>query len=135
MTKGNLLKSIDTNEMVKEVAEALSEVKGKDIVILDLSEVTTFSDYFVIASAESNVQMVALADRVCKAISKKGYKSNKSEGRDSKSWILLDFGSIIVHIFSQAAREYYALENFWGDAKIIEWSHTQTMENLKVGSY
>jgi len=111
-----------TEELARAAAEALAEVKGKDIVILELSEVSAFADYFVIATAESHVQMLAMANQVRDKISQKGLKKiGRSEGRESKSWILMDFGSLIVHIFSKQARDYYSLEQFWGDARSIPW--------------
>jgi ribosome-associated protein len=90
---------------------------------MDLSGISTFADYFVIATGESHVQMQAMADRVRQAIAKTGVKISTAEGKESKSWILLDYGSIIIHIMSPKAREYYGLQQLWGDAREIDWSN------------
>lgn len=103
------------------MAEALAEVKGKEIVILDLTHLATFSDFFVIAAGDSHVHMKALADRVRQSMAQIGARIAHSEGQESKTWMLLDFGSVIVHIFSPAARDYYGLEQLWGDAKTISY--------------
>ncbi len=95
----------------------MAEVKGKDILLLDLTHLSTFTDYFVIATAESHVQMKALADSVRSNMALEGSKIHNAEGQDSKTWILLDYSHVIVHIFSPAARDYYGLEHLWGDAK------------------
>ncbi len=94
----------------------MAEVKGKEILLLDLRHLSTFTDYFVIATAESHVQMKAMADNVRQNMAQEGSKIHNSEGQDSKTWILLDYSTVVVHIFSPAARDYYCLENLWGDA-------------------
>lgn len=112
--------AIDTLKEAHRAAEALAEVKGKEIVILDVSRLSTFCDFFVIASGDSHVHMKALADRTRETMAQSGMRIGHSEGQDSKTWILLDFCNVIVHIFSPSARAYYALEQLWGDAKRIE---------------
>ncbi len=111
-------------------ADALSEVKGRDIVILDLSEVSTFADYFVIVTGDSHIHMQALADHVRERMSQYDTKLWRSEGRNSQTWILLDYSSLIVHIFSKSSREFYSLAQLWGDAKEIPFS----AESPDVGS-
>ncbi|MBN2326303.1 MAG: ribosome silencing factor [Candidatus Omnitrophica bacterium] len=119
---GIFTNDIDTQEQAKRAAEALAEVKGKEIVILDLTHLTTFADFFVIAAGDSHVHMKALSDRVRESMAQFGARIVHSEGQGSKTWMLLDFGSVIVHIFSPAARDYYGLEQLWGDAKTIPYS-------------
>jgi ribosome-associated protein len=113
---------IDTMKQAHRAAEALAEVKGKEIVILDLSHLSTFTDFFVIATGDSHIHMQALANRVRETMARNGMRIGHSEGQESKTWILLDFCNVIVHIFSPSARAYYALEQLWGDAKSIEWA-------------
>jgi len=111
----NKLASVE--HLARSAAEALAEIKGIEILLLDLRHLSTFTDYFVIATAESHVQMKALADNVRRKMAEEGSKIHNSEGQDSKTWVLLDYSTVIVHIFSPAARDYYSLENLWGDAK------------------
>jgi ribosome-associated protein len=111
---------IDTLKQAHCAAEALAEVKGKEIVILDLSHLSTFCDFFVIATGDSHIHMKALADRTRQTMAQSGMRIAHSEGQDSKTWVLLDFCNVIVHIFSPSARNYYALEQIWGDAKSIK---------------
>ena len=122
----NWEKVIDTQQLAFEAVQALSEVKGKEIRLLDLTEVASFADFFVLATGDSHVHMRALADRVRKAMTKRGKHIGHSEGRESKSWILLDYETLIIHILSRRAREYYALEQLWGDAKVIRWDENHT---------
>lgn len=112
----------DIRHLAWEAANALSQVKGKDIILLDVTEVAMFADYFVVATGESRVQMRALADRVRETMAKYGKKIGHEEGRRSHSWILLDYENLIVHILSKRARAYYALEQVWGDARVIPWT-------------
>lgn len=106
----------------RRAADALAEVKGKDIILLELTEQASFADYFVICTGDSPVHMKALADRVRKEMADAGERISHAEGKDSQHWILLDFRSIIVHIFSNQSRPYYGLESLWGDAPLIEWT-------------
>lgn len=119
---GAKTKEFDSMEQARCAAEALADIKGKEIVLLDLTHLSTFSDFFVIATGDSHVHMRALADRVRQAMARQGARINHSEGQESKTWILLDFSQVIVHIFSPAARSYYGLEQLWGDAVLTAWS-------------
>ncbi len=115
--------------LARAAADALAEAKGKNIVLLDLSKVSSFADYFVIGTGESQVQMSALSRKVRETMIQNEAKSLNSSGSDSDSWILLDYGTVIIHIFSQKARNYYALEEFWGDAGIIHWTEEETAQH------
>lgn len=109
--------SIDqTAQFAITAASALEDTKGKDIVILKLTDVSSIADYFVIATGDGNVHIKALADKVRTALSKQNKKISHTEGFESKNWVLLDYYSVVIHIFSDDAREYYSLENLWGDA-------------------
>ena len=99
----------------------MDEGKGLDISLLDLTTICSFADYFIIVTGDNPIHMRALGDRVRDALAKKGAHITSSEGRDSKSWVLLDFGPIIIHIMSRKAREYYGLEKLWGDARKVPW--------------
>ena len=112
----------DHYALALEAAATLNGVKGLDIVVIDLSSVSSFADYFVIVTGDSQVHMNALATRIREMMAKKGQRIGHSEGRESNNWILLDYYSIIVHIFSKPARKYYVIEELWGDAKTVRWN-------------
>lgn len=118
-------KEIDTMQQALCAAQALADVKGKDLLILDLMHLSTFADFFVIATGDSHVHMKALADRVRERMAHSNFRIGHSEGYESKTWILLDFCNVIVHIFNPSARDYYGLAQLWGDAKIVSWPPNQ----------
>ncbi len=122
--KKNTVQVKDARALAQEAASVLSEVKGKDITLLKLSEVSSFADYFVVVTGDTHVHMKALADRVRERMSKCGISIGRAEGRESKTWILLDYHDIIIHIFSPKAREFYALDQLWGDAHEIPFDET-----------
>ena len=92
---------------------------AQDIMIMDLRDVSPIADFFVIATAGNTPQMAALAETAEETLEKEGMKLYHKEGIQSAKWVLLDFGSIIMHLFDKESREYYNLERTWGDAKII----------------
>lgn len=106
-------------EAVKIAYNALEDKKAIDIKVLDISEVTVISDYFVIASGNNPSQLNAMADEVEEKLYKAGYKLSHAEGFNTKTWILLDFGDIIVHLFNKEDRDFYNIERIWADAKFI----------------
>lgn len=101
--------------------DAAESKKAQDVKILDLREVTSFTDYFVICSSASARQAKAIADEIGKALKKIGELPVSAEGYDSGEWILLDYGDFIVHIFSEATRAYYDLERLWRHARSVEY--------------
>lgn len=106
---------------VKVAYKALDDKMGIDIVVLDISEISVIADYFVIASASNPNQIKALADEVEEKLYKEaGYRLHHAEGFQTKSWILLDFGDIVVHLFNKEDREFYNIERIWGDAKFVD---------------
>lgn len=109
----------DSQEMVEIITEALLSRKGKDITLLDVSELTTLTDYFVVCHGTSDVQIKALADAVEEDMREKsGEKAWKKEGLQGRSWVILDFVNIVVHILSKEKRDFYGIEHMWNDAKI-----------------
>ena len=113
---------MDSKELVREIAKVLNEKKAMDIVAIKTEEVTIVSDYFVIASGTSNTHTKSLADDVEYEIKQRtGIAPEHIEGR-ATGWILLDYGTVIVHIFQQENREYYNLERLWADASIVDLS-------------
>ncbi len=96
--------------------EAALDKQAVDILMLDIRQVTSFADYFVICSADSDRQIGAISDEIDKALDKAGVSLYRREGTEDSGWMLLDFGPVIVHIFAPTQREYYDLEQLWGKA-------------------
>ncbi len=94
--------------------------KATDIQVLDLREVTTFCDFFVIASGSNPKQVQAIAEAIDMDLRKIGERANAVEGFDNAEWILADYGDFIVHVFSDKARQFYELERLWRAARPVE---------------
>ena len=104
-------------------AKALDDKKGKEIAAIEVTEQTTLADYFVIATGSSNTQINALCGSVEKAMKEQADESPlRREGYRDGTWVLLDYGSVVVHVFSTEAREFYALERLWNDGTRIDLS-------------
>jgi len=99
--------------------KAIDTKFGKDILLLDLREVTPIADFFFIATGASAPQLAALSDTAEETLIANGMTLRHREGANSTNWTLLDFGSIVVHLFDKESRDYYKLERTWADAKII----------------
>jgi len=97
-------------------AKAAIEKKAENVKILDLSQISGFTDYFVISSGQSDRQVQAIADSVSLALDERGSEPLSAEGYSEGRWVLLDFGDIVVHTFLEPLREYYDLESLWADA-------------------
>lgn len=108
-------------ELTREIVKVLDNKKAIDIKAIGITEQTIVADYFVIASGTSNTHVKALADEVDYEIGEKGIKPDHIEGR-ATGWILLDYGSVLVHIFTGESREYYNLERLWSDANDLDIS-------------
>ena len=106
-------------EMARIAYDALSDKKGEDIKIIDITGVSVLADYFIIANGNSDSQVNALVDNVEEELHKAGYHLKQREGRANSSWILLDFVDIIVHVFDKDNRLFYDLERIWKDGKDI----------------
>ncbi|WP_317366744.1 ribosome silencing factor [uncultured Tyzzerella sp.] len=110
-------------ESVKVAYKALDDKMGIDIKVIDISSVSPIADYFVIASANNSSQLRAMADAVEEELHKKcNVQKTHSEGTQTKSWILLDFNDIVVHLFNEEDREFYNIERIWADAENIDES-------------
>ena len=104
---------METRALAKKIMAILEEKKAADILALDISEISTLADYFILASAENVRQLDALEDAVEEGI---GLELNK-EGEGDSGWILMDYKDIVVHLFTKEQREFYDLEKIWSDAK------------------
>ncbi len=109
-----------SRKMAKIAYEALDERKGEDIKIIDISEISVLADYFIIANGTNDSQVRALVENVEEKLSKAGYEPKQREGYGLGSWVLLDFGNIIVHVFDKENRLFYDLERIWRDGKYID---------------
>ena len=111
-------KTIHTSEIpgsVKISVEASRMKKAEDIVVLDLTGICSFTDFFIIMNGHSSRQNVAICEGIEEDLKDLSIRPLSVEGRKNAEWILMDYGEFIVHIFSPKAREYYSLENLWGD--------------------
>jgi ribosome-associated protein len=106
--------------MARRMIDLISDVKGENIVLLDLREVTPIADYFIICSGSSERQLRAIVDRVAEEIKHEFHTSPlRIEGQSQGGWVLLDYGSIVIHAFLPEQREYYQLEAFWHKGKTL----------------
>ena len=105
--------------LARGIVETLEDKKGEDILLLDLKEVAPVGDYFVICSGSSDRTITGLMDAVVEETREKFQIKPRLEGRPQEGWLLADFGSVIVHVFSNAQRDYYRLEDLWANAKVL----------------
>jgi ribosome-associated protein len=107
-------------ELARIAIAALEEKKAVDIRVIDISEVSVLADYFIIANGSNGPQIQALSDEVSEKMERAGAALKQIEGYDTASWVLLDFGDVIVHIFNQEYRLLYDLERIWRDGKQVD---------------
>ena len=119
---------LEAKEMIGLAVKALDDKKGKDIRVLYTADQTTLADYFVICNGTSNTQVRALADAVEEALSKAGEEPHHIEGHRGGQWTLLDYSAVVVHVFTEEAREFYSLERLWSDAAPVDISEYLTKE-------
>jgi ribosome-associated protein len=106
-------------ELARRIVELAEDKKAADIVLLDLAGLTTMADYFIICSGGSERQLSAIADGIISSLRDEKTRPIGREGTAASHWVLVDFGSVIVHIFTPPEREYYGLEKHWSEAKTI----------------
>lgn len=107
-------------ETAKMAVKALDSKKALDIKVIKIQDISAIADYFVIATGTSSTHVKALADEVEAQLNEAGISVSHVEGYRSNSWILLDYVDVVVHVFSDEAREYYDLERLWQDGEIID---------------
>jgi ribosome-associated protein len=112
--------TLDTEEAVTIAARAASDKKATDLVVLDLRNAASFTEYFLICTGASTRQVQAVSNAVEEALLKNGKRPMHIEGYSSAEWILLDYGDFIVHVFGAASRRFYDLERLWRDAPRVE---------------
>lgn len=125
-TETNTVVPRDTSAALAEAclaAQVCDQYRGQETIVLDVSGITALFDYFIISTATNRRQMHALADEVGRALKRHGGKRLGREGYDTgSSWIVEDFGDVVLHIFTPETRALYDLENLWGDAPRIDWT-------------
>jgi ribosome-associated protein len=102
--------------VVARAAELALERKGYDVIVLDLRGISSATDFFVLASGRSDVQVKAIAEHISEELRREGTRPSHVEGLQGGRWVLLDYIDFVVHVFHPQAREFYQLENLWGDA-------------------
>ncbi len=111
---------MEAQELARLAAEALSDKKGEDIKIIDITGIADFADYFVIGTGNNPNQIEAMEEAVDEALTKAGGTHKNTEGNRDSNWILLDYGDVIIHIFDKESRSFYDLDRIWKDGRIVE---------------
>lgn len=112
---------MDNKSFAFLAAETLDNKKATDITVIDVAEKSSFADYLVIATGNSERQVHTLTDEVEEVFAKEGLFVKSIEGKQNSGWVLMDFGDIIVNIFTKDTREKYSIEKVWGDCTFLEW--------------
>ncbi|MBR6377763.1 MAG: ribosome silencing factor [Oscillospiraceae bacterium] len=110
---------MNTKELALQAAKALEEKKGVNVRLLEVTEVTTLAEYFLICTGTSNTHVKTLCDAVEETVEACGEPLLHREGHRSGTWVLLDFGCLVVHVFTDETRSFYELERLWNDAKPV----------------
>ena len=108
-------------ELANAIADAASDKKARDIVLMNMEKLTPTTDYFMVCAAGSTTQVRAIADNIEEKLQEKGLDYLHREGYREGEWVLLDYGDCVAHIFLQDSREYYSLETLWGDAELTAY--------------
>ena len=111
---------MESREIAKIAYDALEDKKAVDIRIIDISKISVLADYFIIAGANNEKQVKAIADNVEEKLGKAGCTPKGVEGYNSANWILMDYADVIIHIFNQEQRLFYDLERIWTEGNIVE---------------
>jgi ribosome-associated protein len=109
-------------ELARAAAREAEASRGQNVIVLDMRDQTSIFDYFVIATGTSNRQLRAISDGIEDVLQKEfGHKRVGLEGYQDSHWILLDYGSVVVHLFDEKTRDYYRIEDLWAGAQPVEW--------------
>ena len=115
------MSTVSTEKMMAQIAcKAIDDKKGQDIKVIDIHNVSVIADYFVIASGTNSNQVQAIVDNVEEQLGRAGFEAKQIEGNRNSSWILMDYGDVIVHVFAEENRLFYDLERIWRDGKVLE---------------
>ena len=119
-SKGKVGIVMNTKEMALLAVNALEDKKAEDVRIIDISEISTIADYYIIADGSNKSQIQAMADNVSEILGRAGVNLRQMEGYQNANWILMDFQDVIVHIFDRENRLFYDLERIWRDGVLID---------------
>lgn len=111
--------SLNSNELAHTILDVVANKKAANVLMLDMQNVTFLADYYILCDGSSKRQIDAITDDLLEKLKKAGTQSAVIEGRSESGWVLVDFGSVIVHVFSPEKRNYYQLEDLWKDAPIV----------------
>ena len=106
-------------DKVREIIKLAEDVKAEDILVLDLRKICTFCDYFIICTGTSSTHIKAIADQINSKLKDFGFRPHSRQGYQESRWIVLDYANVLVHIFDQETRDFYALENLWSKGKKV----------------
>jgi ribosome-associated protein len=110
---------LDEGQFARELVDAITDKKGSDIILLDVQSVSVLADHFIICTGDSERQVKAIVDEVVQRAQGEGYEPQHIEGSPNSGWMVLDYGTLIVHVFLPAQRDYYGLEELWSDATLV----------------
>lgn len=116
MAENETTSGFEVPDEVERAAEAVLERKASDVVVLDLRGLSSATDFFLIGSGNSDIQVRAIAEHVREELAEEGFRVDHVEGLERARWVLLDYIDFVVHLLHPSAREFYQLENLWGDA-------------------
>ena len=122
------LPELDTEGLAREMALIARDAKATDVAVLRVLELVQYTDWFVVCSARSDRHARAIYDAIWDAMSFKGLKPLSAEGVDAGQWVLADYGSVVVHIFYEPVRDFYALERLWSDAPRLDLPEAEPMD-------
>ena len=111
----------DARSLASQAARAAASKQGEAVVVLDMRDLISITDYFVIASGTSERQVKTIAEEVLNDLKARGVRPVRVEGVASARWMLIDYVDFVVHVFDDEEREFYRLENLWRDAPVVEW--------------
>lgn len=112
--------ALEPIEYARIIVDVISDMKGEDIVLMDLRDLTPLTDFFVICTADNERQLKAMVEKVTDTLKRQHDVAVwRVEGRESRGWVLIDYADVVVHIFSEEQREYYDLEGLWNDARVL----------------
>ena len=116
------MSTVSTEKMMAQIAcKAIDDKKGQDIKVIDIHNVSVIADYFVIASGTNSNQVQAIVDNVEEQLGRAGFEAKQIEGNRNSSWILMDYGDVVINLMVESMREKYNLEKIWSDCEQIEW--------------
>ncbi len=119
MAVGRLGEEATPLDLARRIVDVAADRQAVDVVLLDIRPMASFADYFVVCSGTSERQIKAIVDTVLEALERDGFNAIHVEGAPSSGWVLVDFGSVILHVFAPGERDYYRLERLWSGAQTV----------------